>query len=163
MAKLGLDFAEVRDAAGNSINLRDHNAVSFADEVERSGELRTFGVDAGKLLAEHLLYAGRLQIAKLRLKTGHLLQRTCSCISDFHSMPFCLNDVIDIMIKMSQKVKTHSCETVSGHCLIDSLGQARVRQRTARPGSAMKCASCRRLAAWSLELIEGVGLGLAGR
>ncbi len=82
-----LDLAKVRDRPRNAIYLCYYKHVAFAGEVERSGELRTFGVDRTELLAEHLRHAGRIEVAELRLKTGSLLKRGRSCISNFHCMP----------------------------------------------------------------------------
>ena len=53
--KPGLDLAEVRNRAGDAVNLGDHQHIAFAGEVERRLKLRPFRVDARKLLANIFL------------------------------------------------------------------------------------------------------------
>ena len=84
-----LDLAEVRNRARNAVNLGDHEHITFAGEVERRLELRTFRVNARKLFREYLCDTGRPQIPKLSLKPGCLFKRRGPCISDFHVLaPF---------------------------------------------------------------------------
>jgi hypothetical protein len=61
-----LDGKRVHNGTRQPVKLRDHKHVTL-DVIQHRFKLRPVSVHAGKLFAEYLFDAGRLQIALLRL------------------------------------------------------------------------------------------------
>ncbi len=79
----GDDLQQVRHRAGEAVELRHHEHVALAHEVERGLKLRP-GRDAGHLFGEGALDAGRREVAGLSLETGDLFRGRRPGVSDDH-------------------------------------------------------------------------------